>query len=150
MKQLRREIGREEDLVQEVLNLFEKESGAMLLVDDEKDYEDMHECLTSLMFNGEVILNLNNVFKALLSIEKALKLIKKYNNKVRAFNIEATDFGTLVTFLLDTEEEPFDRDLQKSNTGYSFTYTVNLENDFCSEFGDCAVHKYNGRIHRIY
>lgn len=145
MKQLRREIGREEDLVQEVLNLFEKESGAMLLVDDEKDYEDMHECLTSLMFNEAVNPELNKAFEALLSIERALKLIKRYNNKVRAFNIT----GTFVTFLLDTEE-PFDRDLQKDNTGYSFTYTVNLENDFCSEFGDCAVHKYNGRIHRVY
>lgn len=143
MKQLRREIGREEIFVQEVLDFFEKESGAMLLVDDEKDYEDMHEYLTSLMFNK---VELNNVFEALSSIERALKLIEEYDTKVRAFNVTST----FVTFLLDTEEEPFDRDLQKDNTGYSFTYTVNLENDFCSEFGDCAVHKYNGRIHRVY
>ena len=147
MKQLRREIDREVNLVREVLNLFEKESGAMLLVDDEKDYEDMCNCLRLIfkVVNPEF----NNVFKALSSIEKALTLIEEYDTKVRAFNIKPTNLGTFVTFLLDTEEEPFDRDLKGNTKGYSFTYTVNLENAFCSEFGDCVVHKYNGRIHRI-
>ena len=87
-----------------------------------------------------------------LILSKIKELEEKYNCLVYAVTHEMTRIGEMYDFLIASAypEEWDDTLLPAGNdTFYAYAYVWNVNDDYCSEFGDIVVHSFGGGIKRI-
>ena len=87
-----------------------------------------------------------------LILSKIKELEEKYNCLVYAVTHEMTSIGEMYDFLIASAypEEWDDTLLPASNSSfYAYAYVWNVNDDYCSEFGDIVVHSFGGGIKRI-
>ena len=87
-----------------------------------------------------------------LILSKIKELEEKYNCLVYAVTHEMTSIGEMYDFLIVSAypEEWDDTLLPEGNgTFYAYAYVWNVDDDYCSEFGDIVVHSFGGGIKRI-
>ena len=87
-----------------------------------------------------------------LILSKIKELEEKYNCLVYAVTHEMTSIGEMYDFLIVSAypEEWDDTILPAGNSSfYAYAYVWNVDDDYCSEFGDIVVHSFGGGIKRI-
>lgn len=87
-----------------------------------------------------------------LILSKIKELEEKYNCLVYAVTHEMTSIGEMYDFLIVSAypEEWDDTLLPAGNSSfYAYAYVWNVDDDYCSEFGDIVVHSFGGGIKRI-
>lgn len=85
-------------------------------------------------------------------IEKKKELEEKYNCTVYAITHEITEIGEFYDFLIVTDYKEEWNDLvgtYRKQNFYAFAYVWNIEDDFCSEFGDVIIQSFGGGIRRV-
>ena len=83
---------------------------------------------------------------------KIKELEEKYNCLVYAVTHEITSIGEMYDFLIVSDyPEEWDDTLLPAGDGtfYAYAYVWNVDDDYCSEFGDIVVRSFGGGIKRI-
>lgn len=83
---------------------------------------------------------------------KIKELEEKYNCLVYAVTHEMTSIGEMYDFLIVSDyPEEWDDTLLPAGDGtfYAYAYVWNVDDDYCSEFGDIVVRSFGGGIKRI-
>lgn len=83
---------------------------------------------------------------------KIKELEEKYNCLVYAVTHEMTSIGEMYDFLIVSNyPEEWDDTLLPAGDGtfYAYAYVWNVDDDYCSEFGDIVVRSFGGGIKRI-
>lgn len=84
--------------------------------------------------------------------EKIKELEEKYNCSIYAITHEITEIGEFYDFLLVSDyKEEWNNIVGKyqRNNFYAYAYVWNIDDDFCSEFGDIIIQSLGGGIRRI-
>lgn len=87
-----------------------------------------------------------------LIVNKIKELEEKYNCLVYAVTHEMTSIGEMYDFLIvSAYPEEWDDTLLPAGDGlfYAYAYVWNVDDDYCSEFGDIVVRSFGGGIKRI-
>ena len=87
-----------------------------------------------------------------LILSKIKELEEKYNCLVYAVTHEMTGIGEMYDFLIVSNyPEEWDDTLLQADDGtfYVYAYVWNVDDDYCSEFGDIVVRSFGGGIKRI-
>lgn len=87
-----------------------------------------------------------------LILGKIKELEEKYNCLVYAVTHEMTSIGEMYDFLIVSNyPEEWDDTLLSAGDGtfYAYAYVWNVDDDYCSEFGDIVVRSFGGGIKRI-
>lgn len=87
-----------------------------------------------------------------LIVNKIKELEEKYNCLVYAVTHELTSIGEMYDFLIvSAYHEEWDDTLLPAGDGtfYAYAYVWNVDDDYCSEFGDIVVRSFGGGIKRI-
>ena len=85
-------------------------------------------------------------------IAKIKELEEKHNCTIYAITHEITEIGEFYDFLLVTDYKEEWNDLigkYQGNSFYAMAYVWNLDDDYCSEFGDIIIQSFGGGIRRI-
>lgn len=87
-----------------------------------------------------------------LIFNKIKELEEKYKCLVYAVTHEKTNIGEMYDFLLvSAHPEEWDDTIFQTATGtfYAYAYVWNVDDDYCSEFGDIVISCFGGGIKRI-
>lgn len=87
-----------------------------------------------------------------LIFNKIKELEEKYKCLVYAVTHEKTSIGEMYDFLIvSAHPEEWDDTIFQTATGtfYAYAYVWNVDDDYCSEFGDIAISCFGGGIKRI-
>lgn len=85
-------------------------------------------------------------------LNKIKELEEKYNCLVYAVTHEMTSIGEMYDFLIVSDyPEEWEDTLLPTGEGafYAYAYVWNVDDDYCSEFGDIVVRSFGGGIKRI-
>ena len=84
---------------------------------------------------------------------KLKEIEEKYNCTVYAITHEITEIGEFYDFLIVSDyKEEWESLVQKyenNNRYYVYAYVWNVDDDYCSEFGDVVIQSFGGGIRRI-
>ena len=123
--------------------------GKVIPVNDNSEVQAMTEYIATVLKGEQYASKLVDILKN--------AICKYQNNKVKYLVVNTVMDMPCITYLLDSGVDkdhedyypaPFEEDY---GTGYpcAFCYVFNLENDWCSEFGDCFFEKReDGYYHR--
>lgn len=87
-----------------------------------------------------------------LILSKIKELEEKYKCIVYAVTHEKTNIGEMYDFLIvSAHPEEWDDTIFQTETGtfYAYAYVWNVDDDYCSEFGDIVISCFGGGIKRI-
>ena len=87
-----------------------------------------------------------------LIFNKLKELEEKYKCLVYAVTHEKTSIGEMYDFLIvSAHPEEWDDTISKTatRTFYAYAYVWNVDDDYCSEFGDIVISCFGGGIKRI-
>ena len=83
-------------------------------------------------------------------LPKIREIEKKYNLVVYHVIHDFTYFGDILTLLyVSKDEEEWEMDRQDLIDGYPCAYVINLDDDYCSEFGSVEIVPQIGGLKRI-
>lgn len=85
--------------------------------------------------------------------DKEKELVKKFEQKYNAVVYHVihnyTDYGEMLSILyVSDEKDEWEYDREDLQSGYACAYVINLDDDFCSEFGSIGVRPQFGGLVR--